>query len=211
MVAEVAGEGAPAAGVREAAAEDAVGAGHVRGVAQDRADVGLGPVAGAESDDAHGHTRDREDLADEVARVELRLLGRRGRPSVPSAHRQSGFATIAMVIVSSGYGVGTENHSDLKRARMAGIRQPLERRLDSPVLDPRRERHHPQDRAPGQVGIGIEGEVEPQRTALIDQGEQEIGRAVVMRDMGAELRTSWRSRRPRACRRRLWVRSPACG
>ena len=66
------------------------------------------------------------------------------------------------------------------------VAQPLDGRLDPPVLDPGRQRHHAQDRAPGQVGIRVVGQVEPQRTALVDQGEQEVGRAVVVRDMGRD-------------------------
>ena len=68
VIAQVAGEGPPAARVGKAAAEDAVGARHVRGVAEDRADVGLGSVARAEAHDADRHARGRQDLADEVAR-----------------------------------------------------------------------------------------------------------------------------------------------
>ena len=111
MVAEVAGERAPAARVGEAAAEDAVGAGHVRGVAEDGADVLLGPVPGAEADDrrppcprpAGSRRRNRPRARPAAAAASATFI--------PSAHRQSGSATMAIVVVSSGYGVGYENHS----------------------------------------------------------------------------------------------------
>ncbi len=102
VIAQVPGEGPPAARVREAAAEDAVGARHVRRMPQDRADVGLGPISWAEPHDAHGHSRDREDLADKVAGIASSPVSAAAMTVCPSAHCQSGFATIAIVIRSRG-------------------------------------------------------------------------------------------------------------
>ena len=47
VITQVAGKGSPAARVREAAAEDAVGARHVSRMAEDRPDVGLGSISRA--------------------------------------------------------------------------------------------------------------------------------------------------------------------
>ena len=101
VVAEVAGERAPAARVGEAAAENAVGAGHVGGVAEDGADVGFGPFAGRKATTPTAIPRRPEDVADEVARVGP-ACSAAAVTVIPSAQRQSGFATIAIVVVSSG-------------------------------------------------------------------------------------------------------------
>ena len=53
------------------------------------------------------------------------------------------------------------------------------------IHDPR---HHAEDRAPGKIGIGVEREVQSQCDPLIHQGEEQVGRAIVVRDVPGDSR-----------------------
>ena len=102
VITQVAGERPPAARVGEAAAEDAVGARHVRGMSKDRPDVGLGLIT------RHGSPRfpppcPRPSGSRKRSRPDHSLACSAAAGTVcPSAHCQSGFATIAIVICSRG-------------------------------------------------------------------------------------------------------------
>ncbi len=91
VIAQVARECPPATRVGESAAEDAVGARHVRGMSKNRTDVGLGLLTRTEAHDSHRHARGHQDLANEVAGRELRLFGGRRRRCFlpPTANRDS--------------------------------------------------------------------------------------------------------------------------
>src|SRR5580704_3394909 len=77
MIAEVTSKGSPTSRVRKAATEDSVGPCHVSRMPQDRADVGLVTLAGAECHNSDSHARRSQNLADKVARLAICLLGGR--------------------------------------------------------------------------------------------------------------------------------------
>ena len=137
VVAEVAGEGAPAARVGEAAAEDAVGARHVRRVPEDGADVGLGPVPGRKPTMPTAMSRGREDLADEVARLPASpCCGRRGDLHAPRPTASRGSRPCAIVMRVERIGRRRREPLGVQPGADGRVAQALEGRLDPAFLDP---------------------------------------------------------------------------
>ena len=140
-------------------------------------------------DAAHRQRRGDEHIAHEVDdRLPAGAAGRaarglgEGQPLVRAVGRRLDVAQPHLVqrTPRAGEALGAEPGAH------RGIGEPRERRVGPALLDPGRQRDHPENGRAGEIAVEVERHVEPRGARPVEVREHEVGLAVEVRDEGGD-------------------------